>query len=77
MIPISETEILDRLGFDNPWWETSCIEERFEGLPRRAYYQIFYDLLTDLPVNRAIVLTLTLTLTLTLSNRSTAINYQG
>ena len=56
MIPISETEILDRLKFDNPWWETGEIESRFSKLPRRSYYQIFYDLLRDKSINRAAIL---------------------
>lgn len=56
MIPISEQEILDRLKFDNPWWESNKIDNRFEELPRRAYFSIFQDLLTDHSINRAIVL---------------------
>ena len=56
MIPISESEILDRFRFDNPWWENNEIERRFEKLPRRAYYSIFYELLQDSSINRAIIL---------------------
>jgi predicted AAA+ superfamily ATPase len=56
VIPISESEILDRLRFDNPWWENSEVEARFDELPRRAYYAIFSELLQDKSINRAIVL---------------------
>lgn len=56
MIPISETEILDRLTFDNPWWENGEIEARFDKLPRRAYYAPFYRLLQDRSINRAAIL---------------------
>ena len=56
MIPISESEILDRLGFDNPWWDTSKIENRFDNLPRRAYFTIYQKLVEDTEINRAIVL---------------------
>ena len=56
MIPISETEILDRLQFDNPWWETALIERRFEELRRRAYFPLFQELVVDKDINRAIVL---------------------
>ncbi len=56
MIPISEQEILDRLTFDNPWWENHKIDHRYEELPRRAYFSIFQDLLIDHSINRAIVL---------------------
>lgn len=56
MIPISESEILDRLSFDNPWWETSKIEDRFDKLPRRAYFSIYQKLVEDTEINRAIVL---------------------
>ncbi len=56
MIPISESEILGRLNFDNPWWDTSKIEERFDNLPRRAYFSIYQNLVEDKEINRAIVL---------------------
>lgn len=56
MIPISETEIHDRLAFDNPWWESTKIEQRFEKLPRRAYFPLFQELVSDRSINRAIVL---------------------
>lgn len=56
MIPISEAEIFDRLRFDNPWWETSTIENRFEGMERRAYYPAFQKLISDKSINRAVVL---------------------
>ncbi len=56
MIPISESEILDRLKFDNPWWENGQIEGRFQALPRRAYYSNFYELLKDRSINRAAIL---------------------
>jgi predicted AAA+ superfamily ATPase len=56
MIPISETEILGRLNFDNPWWETSKIEKRFNDFQPRAYFSAFQKLVTDKDLNRAIVL---------------------
>ena len=56
MIPISKNEILARLRFDNPWWKEGTIEQRFDSLPRRNYYSLFYDLVVDHSVNRAIVL---------------------
>lgn len=56
MIPISEREILERLRFDNPWWETTGIEARFEKLRRRAYFKAFQELVSDTDINRAIVL---------------------
>ena len=56
MIPISEKEILGRLSFDNPWWESGEIESRFNDLPRRAYFPIFFELLKEDSVNRAAIL---------------------
>lgn len=57
MLQISENEVKNRLLFDNPWWETgTSIEQRFQRLPRRSYFELFFSLLTDRSVNRALIL---------------------
>lgn len=57
MLQISENEVKNRLLFDNPWWEVgTSIEKRFENLPRRSYFDLFYGLLSDRSIARALIL---------------------
>jgi uncharacterized protein len=57
MLQVSENEVKNRLHFDNPWWEEGGeIEARFAKLPRRAYFNLFFDLQTDRSINRATIL---------------------
>lgn len=56
MLTISEKEIIKRLYFDNPWWETSSIENTYKGYPRRFYFTPFYELVKETSINRAAVL---------------------
>jgi len=56
MRQITDIEIKDRLAFDNPWWETNEVENRFRSLPFRSYFQEFYTLIKSADVRRAVVL---------------------
>lgn len=56
MLTISQTEITNRLHFDNPWWETSGIEQRYQDYPRRFYFASFFKLVRESSINRAAVL---------------------
>ena len=56
MREISESEILERLRVDNPWWETSKIDDEWDELPRRAYFEPFHELVKQTDVRRAVVL---------------------
>lgn len=56
MLTISETEIRERLFFDNPWWGSNANNSSYLDFPKRAYLQPFYDLATNLNIRRAIVL---------------------
>ena len=56
MLTISQTEIKNRLHFDNPWWETGCIEQRYQDYPRRFYFASFFKLVKESSINRAAVL---------------------
>ncbi len=57
MLEIAKEDILSRLQFDNPWWETgrqgSLI---YEDVPRRKYFKPFSQNILDTSVRRAIVL---------------------
>lgn len=54
--PFIEDQIQKRMVLDNPWWESGKIDEDFIRLPRRAYLDDFYKLVTDLSVRRAVIL---------------------
>ena len=56
MLTISKNEIISRLHFDNPWWETNSVEKRYSAYPRRFYFEPFYKLIKESSINRAAVL---------------------
>ncbi|MDO9270146.1 MAG: ATP-binding protein [Methylobacter sp.] len=57
MLEISKKDIIARLKFDNPWWETGANEKvAFENTPRRKYFDTFHRNITDATVRRALVL---------------------
>jgi predicted AAA+ superfamily ATPase len=54
--PFSEQLITDRLRFENPWWTDGKTEAEYNEKPRRLYFDLFYPLVEDVSVNRAVVL---------------------
>ncbi len=57
MLEIAKKDIIARLKFDNPWWETGTNSKiAFEDTPRRKYFDEFHRTITDMTVRRAIVL---------------------
>ena len=57
MLQVSKSEVINRLKFDNPWWENKGdIENKIKNYPRRHYFQPFMTLVTDASVNRAVIL---------------------
>lgn len=46
----------ERIRFENPWWVTCKIEDELSALKRRLYYNLFYPLVEETGVKRAIVL---------------------
>ncbi len=53
---ISKTQVINRLKFENPWWITGHIEEDYNEMPRRLYFDIFKPLVYEKEVRRAVVL---------------------
>lgn len=51
-----EKQILGRLRIDNPWWTEGCIPDYYKNMCPRLYLDIFYPLVKDLEVRRAILL---------------------
>ena len=57
MLEIAKKDIVARLKFDNPWWETGTNGKvAYEKTPRRKYFEEFHRTITDLKLHRAVVL---------------------
>ena len=57
MLEIAKEDIISRLQFDNPWWETGSEEKIiYEDTPRRKYFETFSQNILNTSVHRAIVL---------------------
>ena len=56
MKTISQEDIIESVKNENPWWETSQIHEQFAKLTPRPYIQLFYPLVTERSIQRAVVL---------------------
>lgn len=57
MLQIAKKDIVARLEFDNPWWESGKHGKiAYEETPRRKYFESFHRNIVDTSVRRAIVL---------------------
>jgi predicted AAA+ superfamily ATPase len=54
--PISEELILDRLRFENPWWVTGNIDDDYNEMQHRLYFDLLFPLIEETDVKRAVVL---------------------
>ena len=53
---ISKSQVLDRIRFENPWWINGKIEEDYNDMPRRPYFELFKPLVKERDIRRAVVL---------------------
>ena len=51
-----EKQIIGRLRVDNPWWTEGCIPNFYQEMKPRLYLDIFYSLVTNMDINRAVIL---------------------
>lgn len=56
MREISKEQLQARMQAENPWWQGEGIGKALEALTPRAYFNLFFPLVTELSVRRAIVL---------------------
>lgn len=56
LIPISEALILDRMRFENPWWVSGSIDDDYNQMQRRLYFDLLFPLVEETDVKRAVVL---------------------
>ncbi len=55
-IKFSKEQVIDRMKFENPWWESNKIDTFYSKMQRRGYFQLFYPLLIERSIKRALVL---------------------
>jgi predicted AAA+ superfamily ATPase len=53
---VTKDQIIDRIKFENPWWITGQIEEDYNVMPRRLYFDLFTPLAYEKDIRRALVL---------------------
>jgi uncharacterized protein len=54
LIPIEK--IQERIRFENDWWQHSVIPTDYDDMSRREYFQLFYELVRERTINRAVIL---------------------
>ncbi len=55
-IHFSEEQIINRLRFENPWWESNNIDRYYSNMKRREYFQLLFPLVTERSIKRSLVL---------------------
>lgn len=56
LMEISEREVIERLRFDNPWWQAGRgVDAEYRDAPKRAYFAAFHRLVSQSEVNRSVL----------------------
>jgi predicted AAA+ superfamily ATPase len=53
---ILKEQVLSRLAYDNPWWVTGKTADDHRGMTHRPYTDLFYPLVADDSLRRAVIL---------------------
>ena len=53
---ISKKQVIDRIKFENPWWVSGHIEDDYNEMTRRLYFDLFKPLVYEKDIRRAVVL---------------------
>jgi predicted AAA+ superfamily ATPase len=53
---IPTEKILERIRFENPWWNTREIDPVLNNMSRRLYFDLFFPLVQEVSVKRALIL---------------------
>ncbi len=56
LFEITKQQILERIKFENPWWINEKIDEFYDSMKRRLYFHIFFPLIAQKTIKRAVVL---------------------
>jgi predicted AAA+ superfamily ATPase len=54
VIPTSKR--IERLLFENPWWASLQVQDSYQKMKKRLYFDIFYPFVKDKEIKRAVVL---------------------
>lgn len=54
VIPTSKR--IERLRYENPWWVTGAVQEVYQNMSRRLYFDLFYPFVKETNIKRAVVL---------------------
>lgn len=54
LIPVEK--IQERIRFENDWWQHDAIPADYAEMPRREYFPLFYNLVQERTINRALIL---------------------
>jgi uncharacterized protein len=55
-IQFAEDKVLERVRFENPWWDTNAVGSFYSKMKKRAYFKLFFPVLEERTINRAVVL---------------------
>ncbi len=53
---VAKSQVLDRMRFENSWWNSGQIDSYYREMPERMYFYQFAKLANEKSVNRALVL---------------------
>jgi len=53
---VAKSQVLDRMRFENPWWNSGSIDPYYADMPERMYFHQFVTLANEITVQRALVL---------------------
>ena len=54
IIPTSKR--IERLHYENPWWVTGMVQEVYQEMSKRLYFDLFYPFVKETEIKRALVL---------------------
>ncbi len=55
-IKFSKEQIIDRMKFENPWWESGTIDVYYKSMKRREYFELLFPLIIEREIKRSLVL---------------------
>ena len=55
-IHFSKDQVIDRLRFDNPWWESGATDDYYSKMKHRAYFTLLWPLIIEKQIKRSVIL---------------------
>ncbi len=56
LFEITDEQIIDRIKFENHWWKEGKIDDFYNSMKRRLYFDVFFPLIERFDIRRAVVL---------------------